>query len=180
MYLGKWGSIRLAGSFSFSGIALPSLAADKSAFISVCQPVLLLVTRKMVPCFKSIWSLSLSCLNWFAMRDFNSFVFLLRYPNATNKMQTKCSWLFSILYLHYTLYNSFSYMLNCYRHQMFFPLESSVVLSWLTGRYFYIRTEFFCHTQRLSLLWNPRLSRGFLYTKKTKPRLRLRFNFGFC
>ena len=72
----QWGSTRLAGGFSFSGIALPSLAADKSAFHLACQPcVLLLATRKRVPCFKYIWLFSLSCFNLFVVYGFISFVF---------------------------------------------------------------------------------------------------------
>ena len=131
---GLGGSIRLADGFSFSGIALPLQAADKTAFILVCQPcVLLLATRKRVPCFKYIWLFSLSRFNLFVVYGFISFVFFTALSKCNKQKAAKRSWFFSILYLPYTLYNSFSCMLNCYRHQTSFSLMSSVRIV-LTGR----------------------------------------------
>ena len=72
----------------------------------------------------------------------------------------------------YDTCNSILYVLNCLRYYfaptLWYPPIVFFFSDWQVSSYF-TQSEFFCHLHRLSLLWTPRLSRGFRYTKKGLP-----------
>jgi len=70
-------------------------------------------------------------------------------------------------------------MSNCYRHQMFFPLESSVRIV-LTGKSIQLYPNgVLLSYSKVEFSRNPATIAGFSVYKKTKPHLRLRFNLDF-